>query len=1307
MNSELTLIKVHNPFNRRDRSIDAVPYMHGQTLLDLRRLHFPIDIDVTVSVNGAIISKDQLAVAYPCKGDEIIFVPGIHGSGENEKNVYRTVLMIAVTVVAFYTQQYWLVGSVWGIVAAGAIAVAGGMLINALLPPAKPKIPELNGSAFAGSQLYSWSPQTLQQQGIPMPVFYGVNKLYGNIIDAYTSDENDRSRLNLLISLGLGPQKQLSSFKINDQAVEYFGIVPEVRLGHLNQSVTTVGQNTATEFSQSVRVETTSPYLFTTPGSAFGLLEVEVLFPNGLWKMNDTGGMDPYSISIKVFCQKVGLLFGTYLTGSVTTENVIVTPGRWSLGYWLRTDWSSDNRTDTWVQYSAGDYDPNSHVEGDELNVHVTSGGEDTLLWCVWHWFADTFKAISVAHNYEIFSASSSKPIRKTYILKVDSPGDYNISVRNLTETRNDPLYGEAVYVVAVREIKLDGFQYPRQALVGLAAVASDKLSGTFRFSCITSGKYCRIYNGATWSVDASTNPAWVTWDILTQPVFDNNLNVLRYDGIDPSVLDLTRWLEWAVWCDVMVPDGSGGTEKRVTFNGGFDTAGNMWDAAHRVAEIGRASIIPRGTGYTVVVDKPANAVQLFTVGNINQSSFKETWMTSDLANEVQIDYVNAANDYKRDSLLITNPDMDPGASPAQMQFFGVTKASEIWRHGRYRLACNEFIKSTAEWDADIDAITCELGDVANVQHDVPTAGAIGGRIVTATSSTADLDQSVTIEAGKTYTLWVRSGADDIQIRTVTNAAGTYTHLTLATPFTTTPVQYDIFAFGEADKIVKPYRILGIKRARDLQVRLVGVEYNESIYNTDLMLPALPTPDYTSLDPFPPVTNIQLTESLLAAQDGTLLDVVDITFIPPADSQYRSANIWYCIVGDTWKFAGNTESDHMRIPVQAFKTYIVALYTVNLFGNEMPSAKAPTATISTLGKMIPPADVMNFAIVQNSKDLIASWTHVPDVDRWAYEIRQGITWESARLIVSGETSDRRIWPAELNGTYRFLIKAIDSSGNYSVYATSFDITITNIDENLNIILSQDEITKIGGPDGTKTNFVFVDAATPYLTMPHMLTDTDVPNYDDTTADLTDYTGNVTLTAEYVTLSLDTFKIGDTWTRILPVIDAMDPDATDQSYPDRTDQTYPLDTDTHVTMPVIAELYLSYSDDETTWSAFELYTGTVQKKFRYIKVKFSVDISSATGIFKLFNLLLSFDVPDIKYVIENFAVAAGTGTDINYADYGLDFYFAPQVWGQLVGGAGKSVVPDISAKTATGCHADGIDRSDAKVAANFDMHIQGY
>ncbi|MEK7075243.1 MAG: phage tail protein, partial [Patescibacteria group bacterium] len=442
------------------------------------------------------------------------------------------------------------------------------------------------------------------------------------------------------------------------------------------------------------------------------------------------------------------------------------------------------------------------------------------------------------------------------------------------------------------------------------------------------------MWDGAQWTVDASDNPAWVKYDILTRPVLNNNLNVVRYDGYDPSSIDINAWKESADFNNTLCPDGKGGQEKRITFNGGFDYKTNVWAAVMRVSDIDRAAPVHNGLRLTLAIDKPSTPKQMFTVGNIERNSWKRNWLpTAERAAEITASFQNQEKDYERDEFSTFNNSIDTSID-ASMELFGETRPSGVWRNINWRLNNNQYILDSAQLRVFTEALRSTLGDVVNIQHDVPAIGQ-GGRLVAATVNTLTLDREVTIEAGKTYqvmvtltypsvaevagnnymcksshtasadnkpgtganwqSFWVATAEVGVAwitgteyyepgamlLKTVSNAPGTYTAINVTASFSKAPAKYDIYSFGEANKVVKPYKIVDIQPTMDFKCTLSLVEYNESIYNTDLEQPVLPTPDYSSLDTLPSVTDIKLDELLIRGKDCAGNDVINIYFTKP------------------------------------------------------------------------------------------------------------------------------------------------------------------------------------------------------------------------------------------------------------------------------------------------------------------------------------------------------------------------------------------------------------------------------------------
>lgn len=1134
---DLSLVVVRNPFDRRERDVSTMPLAPGMSLGLLRSQYFPQTVDIAVSINGAVIPTEQLDLVTLRPGDQVMFMPQIHGGGDGGggKNVLRTVALIALVVVAPYLAEAAMLGiggtftAFQAALLTAGIAFVGGLVINSLLPPAKPKLPTSDTSDFDTSQAYAWNPLTTQQQGLVVSRFYGTHKLYGNIISAYIESDGSKQYMNALIDLGLGPYKRLYEFEVNDQPIEnYQGVTVEARLGNMDQSVIPSFNDTRTPASLSVKVVTGTPYTYTTNGNAFDALEVDIAFPNGLWYANDNGGLDNYSVSFKVEYKKQGDSIWTPMTKTTVTSNETVYTARWSAGRWL----DAPDGTSSWQEAAVGSTDPYAHYDG---KLYGADGD-------YWRWIdnATTVRTVTSSVDYATVTGAQQQAIRRVYRADNLPKGKYDVRITNNTTDQTSSRYGDDLYLSGITEVLYDDFQYPRTVLAAVRALATDQISGSLKFSCLAEGALIRTYNGSAWAIGFSNNPAWVCYDILTQPVFydpwrtatsvaagvyirpttangklyecttagttgsteptwpttiGNTVadgtavwtcragathdGVIRFDGIDPSRLDTTAFKAWADWCDGLVPNGSGGTEKRCLFDGGFDSETTLWEAALKVCASARAILVWNGINLTVVHDTTrSTAAQLFSVGNIGADKFRETFLPMvERASEIEVDFTSKDRDYERDKLTVINTAIDSTVNKVNLQLFGVTRASQAWREAMFRLYRNQYITRTCELDVDVDSLACTVGDLVYVQHDVPQWGE-GGRLVSATANSVTLDKTVTLVSGKTYEVMVRLSNDTIVTRTVTNGAGSYTTLNVSTPFSTTPAQYDVYAFGEATIETKPFVVIGITRQSDQSCTLMLVEYNASIYNVDTDQPVFPTQNYSALDPLPSATGITLKERLVALNATTVGTVIDARWTRPSSNFVAGFDVWYHD-GTMWRFAGSTTEDFYTIPnIITVGTYKVAVLTINTIGERTKLQNAPYATLNVSGLAAAPADVAGFSVIKVGGVAQAAWNLPADLDvRIGGQIvvrhsllTTGATWNDGVILDTFDGNTVSGLLPLITGTY--MVKALDSStpGNYSANTVSFVATEGMVTGFTTVATSTQHTTF----SGAKTNVVKVD-----------------------------------------------------------------------------------------------------------------------------------------------------------------------------------------------------------------------------------------
>ncbi len=193
--------------------------------------------------------------------------------------------------------------------------------------------------------------------------------------------------------------------------------------------------------------------------------------------------------------------------------------------------------------------------------------------------------------------------------------------------------------------------------------------------------------------------------------------------------------------------------------------------------------------------------------------------------------------------------------------------------------------------------------------------------------------------------------------------------------------------------------------------------------------------------------------------DGTIFSRIKVSWTQAEDEfvlegghidvQYRkSADV-------PWNPTGYIPGDETFVfvlDVEDGILYDVRIRSVNSLG--VPSEWVQFDDHTVIGKTAPPEDVTGFLAQQNGELVTFLWNNVSDLDLRGYEIRFGkIThlWDDCTKLVEAiktdKVTDALVPPGAIDAEgnrqpWLFLIKAIDTSGNYSVSAATFELLVT-------------------------------------------------------------------------------------------------------------------------------------------------------------------------------------------------------------------------------------------------------------------------
>lgn len=305
--TENKIITYNNVLNPLDRTILASgEYKNIDEIL--KELKYDNEIyDLVISKNSVI----QSGFFELENGDVVNIAIVPKGGGGGGKKILGIVASIAIAIAAPYVAAHML-GTViggTGAMAAGlgtyalaaGIAVAGNLLLSAIMP--KPSMPGFDRMDFKNSNTYGWNKPTNQaMQAQVVPKVFGTHKITPPLIASHIISDGDEQYFNGLYALNDGEIKDIREIKINDEPIENFkGVTYEIRNGLNNQNIISNFNDTSYDKNIGKKLNPDLSYsLAQTDGNFVTSLSVTLVFPRGLYYANDKGGLDGYSVNVRV-----------------------------------------------------------------------------------------------------------------------------------------------------------------------------------------------------------------------------------------------------------------------------------------------------------------------------------------------------------------------------------------------------------------------------------------------------------------------------------------------------------------------------------------------------------------------------------------------------------------------------------------------------------------------------------------------------------------------------------------------------------------------------------------------------------------------------------------------------------------------------------------------------------------------------------------------------------------------------------------------------------------------------------------------
>ncbi|MDM3121440.1 DUF1983 domain-containing protein [Citrobacter sp. Cf125] len=417
----------------------------------------------------------------------------------------------------------------------------------------------------------------------------------------------------------------------------------------------------------------------------------------------------------------------------------------------------------------------------------------------------------------------------------------WQIRVVRDTDDSTSQMLQNKTQVQAITEVIDARLRYPHTALLYVSFNAKS-FSNIPKISCKPKGRVIRIpqnydpiartYSGTwdgTFKWGWTNNPAWIWFDILTEPRFGLGRRVT------PAMLDKWELYRIAQRCDQKVPDGKGGsgTEPRFMFDVYIQAQADAWQVIKDIAAGFNGMTFWGNNMFNVVSDMPADTskLQILTRASVVGKPTYSSGSEKNRYSSALINFSDPDNHYQDRTTAVMFPELVKQFKFKQTQLtaIGCTRESEAQRRGGWAVYSNSLDRIITV-QTGLDGFAYVPGTVFAFADERLSGRVYGGRI---TDYNAGL-KSVATDRGTSAvpgdTLMIRTQGGTVESRTIQAVNGQ--QLILATSFTAEPLPNAIFVIDAGQLRLQYFRVTNLTfNDEENTYSITGAEYNGAKYD--------------------------------------------------------------------------------------------------------------------------------------------------------------------------------------------------------------------------------------------------------------------------------------------------------------------------------------------------------------------------------------------------------------------------------------------------------------------------------------------
>ena len=341
----------------------------------------------------------------------------------------------------------------------------------------------------------------------------------------------------------------------------------------------------------------------------------------------------------------------------------------------------------------------------------------------------------------------------------------FNIRVSRLTDDAASDKTGNKTYFASFVEMIDAKLTYPHTVLAALS-VDSDQFGNSVpRRNYLLDGMLVNVpsnydpdtreYAGSVWDGSFkkawTNNPAWVFYDVLTQPRYSTLARRLKAADIDKWTL-----YQVAKYCDELVDDGFGGKEPRFVCNAYLSDKRQAAELLTDLASVFRGLPVWDGRRFSVVMDADADAVAQYANSNVKDGLFTYSGAAfKSISTAVMVQYVDKYDGYRTKTEYVQDDEAVRryGLNVRQVAAFGCDSRGQAARFGAWMLQTGLRQQDAVSFTVGREGLRHLPYDVIRIMDNDYAGADFSGRLKAVSGLTVTLDRPVEAEIGSRFSV--------------------------------------------------------------------------------------------------------------------------------------------------------------------------------------------------------------------------------------------------------------------------------------------------------------------------------------------------------------------------------------------------------------------------------------------------------------------------------------------------------------------------------------------------------------------------